>query len=122
MGTNLDKSYTLVAVLWLIAGVFFGAWLGATENFQFANSHAHMNLVGFVTSAIFGLILHAWPGMKERALANVQFLVYQLGAILLVTGKIAVDSDPANVTLVAIGAVVTVIGVLLFGAMMLRRT
>ena len=121
MGTGLDKSYTLVAILWLIGGVLFGTWLGATEHFQFANSHAHMNLVGFVTSAIFGLILHAWPAMKEQALANVQFLTYQLGAVLLVIGKIIFDNDPTNVTLVAIGAFITIIGVLLFGAMMLRR-
>lgn len=41
---KIDEYYIAVGFAWLIFGMLFGMWLGATENRQFANSHAHANL------------------------------------------------------------------------------
>ena len=106
---RLDYSYVLISLVWLVCGMIFGIWLGITEQFNFANSHAHTNLVGFTISALFGLMHHAFPGLAASRIAKLQFYVYQVGALMLVTGKMMADAG-GDLTLVKIGSLVTVTG------------
>ena len=109
---KIDETYFLLSLLWLIAGMVFGIWLGATEHFKFAESHAHMALVGFVVSAIFGMMYRFYPAMKQSGLAAWQLWVYQIGAVVLVAGKITVDAG-GSPTLVIAGSFIILAGVVL---------
>lgn len=75
--------------------MIFGAWLGASNHLNYGNSHAHINLLGFVTSVLFGLLHHAWPALRTSHLAVPQFIVYEVGVLLLVIGKVLVDGGTA---------------------------
>ncbi|GLQ07593.1 hypothetical protein [Sneathiella chinensis] len=118
MGRKLGLIYIRLAILWLLGGMIFGTWLGITENFQYSNPHAHANLVGFAVSALFGLILAVYPAVACPKLGMLQLVVYQVGAVLLVAGKVVVSDDPTNVGLVATGSIVTIIGTALFAVML----
>lgn len=106
---SLDRAFVLTGLVWLMFGMAFGIWMGVTERFNFANSHAHVNLVGFTLSTLFGLLHRGWPRMAGSRLALPQFLVFELGAVLLVGGKIMVDDGGSNL-LVKVGSVVTLVG------------
>lgn len=107
---NLTRNYILLGLVWLVAGMIFGAWLGATNHMNYANSHAHMNLLGFVVSVLFGLIHWATPNLSKSRLANPQFLIYEIGAVTLVFGKIMVDANGAENPALIVGSVITIIG------------
>lgn len=109
---KIDEVYLILAFLWLISGMGFGIWLGASENFQFAESHAHMALVGFVLSAAFGFTYKLYPAMQGSRLAMPQLWIYQLGAVLLVAGKITIDAG-GSPSLVKAGSIVILLGVVL---------
>lgn len=109
---KIDETYLILAFLWLIAGMGFGIWVGITEKFNFAESHAHMALVGFVLSAAFGFTYKLYPAMQSSRLAVPQLWIYQLGAVLLVAGKITVDGG-GSPSLVKAGSVVILLGVVL---------
>lgn len=106
---KLDDAYIGFGLLWLVFGMAYGIWMGVTMQLNFANSHAHANLLGFVASILFGLVLRAYPAMRESRLALPQFLLYQLGAILLVLGKMRIDAggDPG---LAKVGSLVILVG------------
>jgi hypothetical protein len=106
---KIDQAYIFCGLLWVVFGMAYGIWIGITEQFNFANSHAHANLVGFVTSMLFGFLHRAYPAMATSRFASPQFLVYQIGALLLVLGKMMVDAGGDN-TLVKIGSLVVLIG------------
>jgi peptidoglycan/LPS O-acetylase OafA/YrhL len=106
---RLDRSYILVGLAWVIIGMIYGAWLGASDHLNYANSHAHLNLLGFVTSVLFGLLLWAYPRLRESALAFWQFVIFQIGVVLLVIGKVLVDGGTSTPFL-QIGSIVTIIG------------
>lgn len=108
---RIDDIYILVGLIWLVLGMGFGIWMGITQQFQFANSHAHWNLVGFAISVLFGLIHRAYPALRGSRLAWPQFFVYESGAVLLVAGKAMIDNGGSD-TLVKIGALVTMLGAL----------
>ncbi len=109
---KIDEYYIGAGFAFLLFGMLFGMWLGASENLQFGNSHAHVNLVGFVLSVLFGLIYRFFPAMKQSRLAKPQFWIYEIGAVLFVAGKIVVDAT-GNADLVIFGSVVVFVGTLL---------
>lgn len=106
---KIDEAYIFCGLLWVVFGMAYGIWMGITEQLNFSNSHAHANLVGFVTSMLFGFLHRGFPAMAASRLALPQLLVYQTGAILLVIGKMKVDAggDP---TLVKFGSLVVLLG------------
>lgn len=109
---KIDETYLLLALLWLVAGMVYGIWLGASEHFNFAESHAHMSLLGFVTSAIFGMMYRFYPSMKQSRLAAAQLWVYQVGTVVIVAGKIIVDAG-GGPEVVSAGSIVILVGVLM---------
>jgi nitric oxide reductase large subunit len=111
---RLDRTYILVGLAWVVLGMIFGAWLGASDHLNYANSHAHLNLLGFVTSVLFGLLLWAYPGLRENRLAMWQFVIYEIGVVVLVAGKVLVDGG-TDTPLLAVGSIITIVG----GALML---
>ena len=119
---NLTRNYILLGLIWLVAGMSFGIWLGATNQTNYANSHAHMNLLGFVVSVLFGLIHWAYPGLSKSRLAKPQFLIYQTGALVLVIGKIMIDGNGTENPALMVGALVTIIGAALMLVMFAKHT
>jgi peptidoglycan/LPS O-acetylase OafA/YrhL len=118
--TRVDDVYIGLGLVWLLAGMVLGAWLGAAGQFQFTNTHAHMNLVGFVISVAFGLIYRGYPAMKRSRFAWPQLALYQAGAVLLVGGKAILDSG-GSLTMVKIGAAVIILGVVAMVALFVAR-
>ena len=118
---NLGRNYVLIGLVWLICGMAFGIWMGITNHLNFANSHAHANLVGFVASVLFGLLHVNFPNLKDSRIAVPQFAIYEIGALLLVLGKAQVDNGGDN-TLVKIGALVVIIGAALMLYLFAKKT
>lgn len=110
---KIGDYYILVSLLWLVLGMAFGIWMGLAGRFGFGSSHAHLNLVGFTASAIFGLICRQYPAIARSALAGLQFAIFEVGAVLLVIGKVSVDAKGSPL-LVQIGSIVVIVGALLF--------
>lgn len=118
---RLDRNYILLGLAWVIVGMIFGAWLGASNHLNYGNSHAHINLLGFVTSALFGLLHHAWPALRTSRLAVPQFVIYEVGVLLLVIGKVLVDGGQLTMFL-EVGSLVTIVGAILMLVMFTRHS
>jgi peptidoglycan/LPS O-acetylase OafA/YrhL len=107
---RIDRNYILIGLVWVIIGMIYGAWLGAAHMNNLANSHAHINLLGFVTSVLFGILYWAYPGLAKSRLAIWQFAIYEVGVVLLIIGKILVDRDGTETVFLQVGSIVTIIG------------
>ncbi len=118
---NLARNYVLVGLVWVVLGMAFGIYMGMTQQLNFANSHAHANLVGFVTSVLFGLLHVNFPSLGKSRLAVPQFIVFEVGAVLLVAGKAQVDAGGADM-LVRVGALITIIGAAMMLVMFAKNT
>src|SRR5271169_4718150 len=80
--------FICLGLIFLVIGMAFGMWMGITNNEQFAAAHAHWNLVGFVTSAIYGLIYRAYPKLAESRLTWPQCIVHVVGVLIFAPGII----------------------------------
>jgi peptidoglycan/LPS O-acetylase OafA/YrhL len=117
---RLDRNYILVGLTWVLVGMVFGTWLGASNHMNYANSHAHVGLLGFVASVLFGLLHWAYPALGKSRLAIWQFGIYEVGVLLLVIGKVLVDGGTETLFL-QIGSLITIVGAALMLVMFVRH-
>ncbi|MGO4913910.1 hypothetical protein [Pseudogemmobacter sp. W21_MBD1_M6] len=117
---EVDRTYVLFGFAWLLFGMAFGIYMGITAQENLTNTHAHANLVGFVLSALFGLLHRSWPTMGASRVAGIQLWVYQIGAVLLVSGKYVVDTGGGE-GLVIVGSLVTLTGTALMAWLFLTH-
>lgn len=74
------------AVVYVTLGMMFGIWMSASHDHGLASAHAHLNLVGWVTMALFGVYYHLVPAAAEGRLAVLHFALATIGLWLLVPG------------------------------------
>jgi hypothetical protein len=78
---RISQLFIVLGLCCLLVGMGFGFWMAANENFTFADAHAHWNLLGFVTSTLYGLVHRAYPRLSDSQLAWPQFALHAVGAL-----------------------------------------
>jgi cbb3-type cytochrome oxidase subunit 1 len=81
-----DLPFLILASVSLLIGVFMGIWMGIVHDFQFAPVHAHLNLLGWVSMALFGIAYRVYPTLHDSPLAHVHFALASVGATVLPIG------------------------------------
>ena len=110
---RVDVYFLLLATLLLLAGAALGISMGASEDFQLTPVHAHLNLVGWASLAVFGLVYRAYPMLAERRLAMFHFIFSATSAVLLPIGiGLAVLRSQSGLAIAA--SLLWVVGVLFF--------
>lgn len=66
------------ALLYLLVGISLGIFMGATQNFTLRPVHAHLNLLGWTTLALSGLVYGVFPVLARSRLAALQFWLHNL--------------------------------------------
>lgn len=82
---TLDKKYLVCALAYAAVGMGVGVYMGASQNHGQLVAHAHILLVGFVVSFIYGIIHKLWLPQPNAALAQAQFLLHQIAAVVMLS-------------------------------------
>lgn len=100
-------------VIYVTLGMIFGIWMSASGDHTLGGAHAHLNLVGWVTMALFGIYYHFVPAAAGTRLATLHFIVATLGVWLLVPG-IALAIMGMTVLPATLGSFLTLGSMLIF--------
>ncbi len=112
---NIERWFLRVAVIYALVAMLLGITMGISQDHSQAPTHAHLNLVGWVSMALYALVYRQWPVAGQTRLALIHFWVANAGAILLNVGVYALMSGNMALEPVAIaGSLVTIAGMLLF--------
>jgi hypothetical protein len=104
-----------IAVLYLVLGVSLGLYMGMTTKFTLTPVHAHLNLLGWASLALCGLVYHAYPAAAETRLARIHFWLHNLGLPpLLIALALMLSGNAALEPVVGILSMVVALGILLF--------
>ena len=82
----MDRKYVLVSFIFAIAGLCLGIYMAISKNHGQFITHAHIMLVGFVLSFMYGLCHKLWLENIANLLARLQFFIHLVGAIVLSVG------------------------------------
>jgi cbb3-type cytochrome oxidase subunit 1 len=103
------------AVLWFVAGTSVGMQMGLSENHNFIDAHAHLNLLGWVSSALFGCFYALHPTIAAKRRAGVHFAIYNAGLVLMLPSLYLVQAGHEWAELwMQIGSTLTWAGVVVF--------
>jgi cbb3-type cytochrome oxidase subunit 1 len=109
--------------LYLVVGVAMGLYMAASHDHTLRPAHAHLNLLGWVSLALFGLFYRAVPAAAENRLAKLHFWVYvpaHLVQMVLLT--LFYSGYPAVEPALALFSIAVGVGVLIFAANVWKNT
>jgi hypothetical protein len=67
-----------LAVIYLMAGMTLGLFMGITQHLEYYSVHAHINLLGWASLALAALVFRLFPALAETRLATAYFWIYNI--------------------------------------------
>lgn len=105
--------FMVLAVISVTLGMIWGIQMSATQNHALSPAHAHLNLIGWVTMAIFAVYYHLVPAAAQGILAKLHLAVAALGLVLIVPGIVMALTQQGDV-LAKIGSILTLLSMVMF--------
>ncbi|MCX7513227.1 TonB-dependent receptor [Frateuria sp. STR12] len=120
----MSRRYLVWSLSYAALGMALGIYMAASHNHGQLVTHAHVLMVGFVLSLVYGIIHRLWLDAPRRAVAMTQFVLHQLAAVALLAGLFMLYGGKAGEEtlepLLGIGSVGVLAGMLLMLYMVLR--
>ena len=112
---KVSTYYFKTAVIFLIVGIAMGLQMSISGDHNVIGAHAHANLLGWVTMALFGTYFAFAPAKADGRLAMIQYGVYTAGVVIMVPALyFMLAGNPNLEPIVAVGSLITFAGVILF--------
>ncbi len=102
-----------MGTIYVTIGMLWGIEMSVSQDHSMAPAHAHLNLIGWVTMALFGIYYHLVPEAGEKTLAKVHFAIATAGLIVIVPG-IVMALNGTGEALAKGGSVLTVLSMAIF--------
>lgn len=119
---RISQLFFKTAILFLIIGIGVGLQMSISGDHNVVGAHAHINLLGWVTSAIFGGYYALNPAKAQGRLALAHFGVYTAGIVVMVAGLyFLLLGNTALEPVVAAGSLITLLGVLIFAVIVFGK-
>jgi hypothetical protein len=110
-----SAAFMLAAVLFLAVGVALGLIMAATNDHSLAPVHAHTNLLGWVSSALFGLFYALAPRAASPRWIWAHLMTHCAGVLLMMVGLTGVLTDDEFLAaMLGPGVALTLVAFLLF--------
>lgn len=105
------------AVVYAVLGPLLGLYMGISGDFAQISTHAHINLVGWVSMAVWSFAYRAWPALGGNLLAMAHFALASGGVPVMVAGIFLIHmNSPAGGPVVGIGSVIVLAAFACFAA------
>jgi len=118
MAVNMIK----IAAFYFVVGVFMGMYMSMGDDHSIVSAHAHLNLLGWLSLAVCGIVYHLFPAAAESKLGKVHYWLHIVGVPIMIIGLVgAMKGIMALYAAVPLGATAVTVGVLLFFINVLRH-
>ncbi len=121
---KVSAAFFGVGVLCVLAGMLAGMHMGASEDMRLTPAHAHLNLLGWVTMALYGTFYALTAQTYSPRLAWIQFSVSTLSVVTFLPALslfLLNGNDQKYVPAMIAGELLTVAGMILFGVSVVRE-
>jgi len=123
MNPRLPDIHLRLAVVYALAATSTGLAMAMSQDHRLAVAHAHLNLVGWVSIAVYGVFLRLWPAAAAGKLAAIQALLAHVGVVVMTTGLAGLPFGlPFAPPLAAAGSILVLAGMGLFAVLVFSAT
>jgi hypothetical protein len=117
---NLPLWCVRLSVFYAVFGMIMGVVMGSTGDHSLMPVHAHINVLGWVSLALFGIVFKVW-NIDTGKLAWTQFGLFNVGIVVQAIGlTLILDGNEAAGPIVGVGSLLLVMGMAVFGWLVLR--
>jgi hypothetical protein len=86
IATPMARLWARTALIWFLLTMSFGMYLGMTGQFGFSSPHAHMGLLGWLSSAVFGFFYSvADADLSLKRGPRIHWISHNLGVVIMVS-------------------------------------
>lgn len=82
----MDKKYVMTGLSYALVGILLGIYMAKSHDYGQKVTHAHILLVGFVVSFIYGVCHKLWLHAPAKLWSGIQFICHQAGTAIMVVG------------------------------------
>ena len=119
---RISRFYFAMAITYLMIGIGVGLHMSISQDHSAVGAHAHINLLGWVTSAVFGGYYALDPRKAEGWLPWTQGALYAIGLVVMLPALyMMLTGTPGFEPAVAVGSLAVAAGVVLFAAVVFTR-
>lgn len=113
---RVSAAFFLTGGVFVLCGMLAGICMGGSEDFRVAPAHAHLNLLGWVTMALYGTFCALTARTYRPALAWTNYTFSAVGVVLAIPSLafMLVTGSSAFVPVMIAGEVLTVLSLLIF--------
>lgn len=86
----LGAKWIKIAVLYFILGIGFGLFMHYTIQLQWGATHAHINVVGWLSTGLIGVIYSIYPAAGNSKLGKFHFWLHHIGLPVLFIGMMMI--------------------------------
>ncbi len=121
---RVSAAFFAVGTICVLIGMMWGMHMGRIHSFVLAPAHAHLNLVGWVTMALYGTFYALTAATMSSRLAWANFTLSTIGALIMIpalTMFLNSGNDPKFVPYMSAGEGITALGTLTFAVSVFRE-
>lgn len=112
----MSARFFKVASVYFVIAIILGIIMGIRHDFSLTSVHAHLNLLGWVSMALFGTIYYLYPAAGSSKLATIHFWLHNIGVPVMQGGitLLMLTENGVFTVFAIIGSLVVVLGGILF--------
>ncbi|WP_339270036.1 cytochrome-c oxidase [Paenibacillus sp. FSL W8-0187] len=111
MGVKLIK----IAAVYFVLGILLGMYMSISHSYDYASVHTHVNLLGWASLGLAGVIYVLFPAAGESTAGKVHFWLHNIGLPVMMIGLALLVSGMESVEpVIAVGGVLVTLGILAF--------
>ena len=122
MHNGLGVKWIKMAAIYLVIGILLGIHMGKSHDHTLVPVHAHINLLGWASMGIIGVLHQVFAKPLVNKVAVVQFWLHQLAfPVMMVSLALLLQGNAAMEPVTGIASLVVGVSVLLFAYNVLRN-
>lgn len=120
---GIDGLFLRTAVIYVLAGMSLGIFMALSNDHSQMPTHAHMNLLGWASMALYAVVYRVWPEAARSPLASWHFWIANLGTLVVVIGVAGIMAGHEQTfgPIAGVGSIFSLVGMLLFAVIIYTR-
>jgi cbb3-type cytochrome oxidase subunit 1 len=120
---SMGNRFLRLSVVYVLLGVTLGIVMAASHDYTFRPVHAHLNLLGWASMALFGLWYRSAPAAAETRLAKAHFWLHNIALpIQMITLAMYLNGNNSAEPVLALASVVIGVGLVCFAINLWKHT
>lgn len=75
----MGSTFIKVSVVYFMIGILFGLYMSVFHIFNLATVHVHVNLLGWLSLAIVGILYNLYPHLSQTKAVHTHFWLHNIG-------------------------------------------